>query len=95
MYHAPRSHKHVPANTAENGNGRAARTDGDVQVRDIDTEELLDEASGDTVDRIRVLDILAALGPARGTSTRATGRDGSDGRGEGEGGDDELGEHGA
>jgi hypothetical protein len=83
--------------TAEDVDGRAARTDGDVQAGNVEAEKALDETSDSRVDVVRVLNVLAAL-RRRGRALRggagAATREGGNGRSESEGGDDDLGEHG-
>jgi hypothetical protein len=84
----------VASHTPEHRNGRAARADGDVQARDVDADERLDEVRDTRV--ARVLDLLAALGRARRRAAAGATVPGS-GRGDREGGEDgegeDLGEH--
>jgi hypothetical protein len=78
----------MPLDTTEDGEWGTASADGDVQGRDIDAEEGIDEALGDGRDRIGVLDMLAALG---GASRRARAFGGG---GDGDGGENEKGGEG-
>jgi hypothetical protein len=61
----------LPGDTTEDGDRRAASSNGDVQAADIDAEQSLDETRGDRVDRARVLNVLAALSARRAAA--ATG----------------------
>jgi hypothetical protein len=64
----------VARHTAEDGDGRAARADRDVQRRDVDAEEALEGALGPRVDVARVFDVLAALRTGSGRRARRRGR---------------------
>jgi hypothetical protein len=77
----------LPRHTAEDGDRGTASADGDVQVRDVDAEQGVDQALSDRVDLARVLDVLAALGAGGRASA---GRDGGGHGGEGEEGGQEL-----
>jgi hypothetical protein len=80
----------IPRHTAEDSDRGTASADGDVQGRDIDAEQGKDDALSDRVDRVRVLDVLAALSPARRRATSRAGGDGGGHSGEGEEGGEEL-----
>jgi hypothetical protein len=60
----------VARHTTKDRDRRAARPDRDVERRDVNPEEALDDALGDRVHRARVLDVLAALSAARGGRRR-------------------------
>jgi hypothetical protein len=59
----------LPGDTTEDGDRRAASSNGDVQGADIDAEQSLDETRGDRVDRARVLNVLAALSTGAAAAT--------------------------
>jgi hypothetical protein len=85
----------VALHTAEHGDGRAARTDGDVQAAKHDAQQAPEQALRRRVEAARVLDVLTALLRRRRRATRAgAGGDGGDSTDEGESGDEDLGEHG-
>jgi hypothetical protein len=65
----------VAGDTAEDGNGRAASSDGDVQGADVNTEQAGEDAYKVAASTTGVLDILAALRSAGGLG-RGPGRGG-------------------
>jgi hypothetical protein len=83
----------VALDATRNGDAGAARADGYVEARDVDTDKRLDERRDPRV--ARVVDVLAALGRAGRRTARAAGRGGSREGGEaGEGEGEDLGVHG-
>jgi hypothetical protein len=80
----------IPRHTAEDGDRGTSGADGDVQVRDVDVEEALENALSGRVELARVLDVLAALSPGRRRTASRSGGDGGGHGGEGEEGGEEL-----
>jgi hypothetical protein len=84
----------VARHTTSDGDGRAARADGDVQAAEYNAEKRAEETLGGGVEAAGVLDVLAALRPTSRRGGAGAGRNGGHGTDEGEGGDEGLGEHG-
>jgi hypothetical protein len=83
----------VAGHAAGDGDGRAARADGDVQAAEHYAEEWAEETLGGGVEAAGVLDVLAALRRTSPGAGAGAGGHGGHGADEGEGDDEGLGEH--
>jgi hypothetical protein len=86
----------VAGHAAGDGNGRAARADGDVQAAEHHAEERAEDTLSGGVEAARVFDVLAALRSTgrRATRARTVGHGGHSAH-ESKGGEEGLGEHSA